>query len=162
MTMTDLPLALASLTKDCPTCNGSGILHFPGEDIQCHNCGGSGGASLSQHISERDFLATVVEYAQLKGWRVAHFRPGMTSRIDKSGKPVWVTPVQADGKGFPDLVLARDGQLLFIEAKSEKGKLSKDQQKWFWELSKVAYSSPRVGGHLWRPSDWSNIETMLE
>ena len=40
--MTDLPFALASLEKDCPTCNGSGILHFPGEDILCHNCGGTG------------------------------------------------------------------------------------------------------------------------
>ena len=117
---------------------------------------------MVEHIPERDFLATIIEYAQLRRWMVAHFRPAMTSRIDRSGKPVWVTPVQADGKGFPDLVLARDGQLLFIEAKAEKGKPSEDQLKWFRELSKVAYSSPRVGVHVWRPSDWASIEKILE
>mgnify|MGYP001558974447 FL=1 len=114
------------------------------------------------HITEAEFLATIIEYAQVKDWLVAHFRPGMTSRVDKSGKPVWVTPVQADGKGFPDLVLTRDGQLLFIEAKTEKGKLSEEQAEWILQLHKVAYSSPIVEVHCWRPSDWPTIEQVLE
>ena len=118
---------------------------------------------MVEYITEADFLATIIEYAQAKGWMVAHFRPGMTSRVDRAGKPVWVTPVQADGKGFPDLVLVRDGQLLFIEVKSEKGKLSEEQAEWILQLIKVAYSSPRVEVHLWRPSDWyTTIEKTLE
>mgnify|MGYP001570236054 FL=1 len=114
------------------------------------------------YVTEKDFLASIIELAQAHNWKVTHFRPGMTSRVDRSGKPIWVTPVQADGKGFPDLVLARDGQLLFVEAKSEKGKPSEDQLKWFRELSKVAYSSPRVEVFCWKPSDWPSIEEMLE
>ena len=117
---------------------------------------------MVQHITEAEFLATIIKYAQAKGWKVAHFRPGMTSRVDKAGKPVWVTPVQGDGKGFPDLVLTRDGQLLFIEAKNEKGKLSEEQAEWILQLSKVAYSSPRVEVHAWRPSDWETILATLE
>ena len=117
---------------------------------------------MTQHISEKDFLATIIEYAKAKGWRCAHFRPGMTSRVDKDGNPVWVTPVQADGKGFPDLVLIRDGSLLFVECKSEKGKPSVEQREWLQALSKVAYSSPRVGVHLWQPDDWPTIEKILE
>ena len=117
---------------------------------------------MVEYIPEADFLATIIEYAQAKDWLTAHFRHGMTSRVDKDGKTVWVTPVQGDGKGFPDLVLVRDGRLLFIEAKSEKGKPSEDQLKWYRELSKVAYSSPRVGVHLWKPHDWETITAILE
>ena len=119
-------------------------------------------SSTAQFISEKDFLEAVIAYAQAKGWKCAHFRPARTNRVDKNGKPVWVTPVQGGGKGFPDLVLTRDGQLLFIEAKSEKGKPSEDQLEWLRELSKVAYSSPRVGVHVWQPSNWSAIEQVLE
>ena len=112
--------------------------------------------------TESDFLASLIEYAQARRWRVAHFRHGMTSRVDKSGKPVWVTPVQADGAGFPDLVLVRDGSLLFVEAKSERGKPSQAQQEWLWDLTKVVYSSSRVEVHVWRPSNWPLIEKVLE
>ena len=113
-------------------------------------------------VSEREFLATLIEYAQALGWRVAHFRPSMTSRVDKRGQPVWVTPVQADGAGFPDLVLVRDGRLLFVEAKSAKGKVSEEQNHWLGALHKVAFGSPRVRVYLWRPSDWLTIEKLLE
>ena len=156
--MTDLPFALASLEKDCPTCNGSGILHFPGEDIHCHNCGGSGvwrglgrctGASLSQHISERDFLATVVEYAQLMGWLVHHV---LESR--HYAKRI--------GPGYPDLTMVRDGRLLLCELKSAKGKPTEPQLEWLRELSKVALNSPRVEVHVWKPENLPEIEKVLE
>ena len=104
---------------------------------------------MVEHIPERDFLATVVEYAQLKGWLVHHV---LESR--HYAKRI--------GPGYPDLVLVRDGQLLFIEVKSEKGKLSKAQAEWILALVKVAYSSPRVECHVWRPSDWPTIEKVLE
>jgi hypothetical protein len=117
---------------------------------------------VTQYISEKEFMTSIIEYAQAKGWRCAHFRHGMTSRIDKHGKPVWVTPVQADGKGWPDLVLVRDRSLLFCEIKSVKGKLSAAQQEWLQALSKVAYRSPKVEVHMWTPADWPTIEKVLE
>jgi hypothetical protein len=49
-------------------------------------------------VAERDFQSAVVPCARLFGWRVAHFRAAQT-------KHGWRTPVEADGKGFPDLLL---------------------------------------------------------
>mgnify|MGYP003677610739 FL=1 len=79
-------------------------------------------------ISEAQFQKQVIQLAQLLGWRVAHFRAAQTSRG-------WRTPVAADGAGFPDLVLARRGQLIFAELKTQRGKLSNAQECWQEALS---------------------------
>jgi hypothetical protein len=98
--------------------------------------------------SEREFMAAVIALARSCGWVVAHFRPARTA----TG---WRTPVAANGKGFVDLVLARYC-LLYVELKTEKGTLSKDQKKW---RDAILYA----GGdwRLWRPRDWSDIERTL-
>lgn len=72
---------------------------------------------------EKDVQATVLEAAALGGWRVAHFRTAMNSR----GR--YMTPVAADGKGFPDLVCVRD-RVWPIEVKSDTGRVSVDQAEW--------------------------------
>ena len=101
-------------------------------------------------ISEEQFQKQVIQYAKLRGWRVAHFRPAMT----KSGR--WVTAVQADGAGFPDLVLVRGDVVLWMELKAEKGKLSPEQQAWF-----DALMAARQEVYVFKPSHWSVIETVL-
>ena len=125
--------------------------------------------NVASIISEKDLLDYVIEYAQAKNWRVAHFRPGMTSRVDKRGRPIWVTPVQADGKGFPDLILIRrdelGGRFIVAELKSENGKVTKAQQEWLGILTYLAgYSSPsaRMEVYIWRPSDRDALERVLE
>jgi len=119
--------------------------------------------------TERDFLAAVVELAQAKGWRCAHFRPAMMSRVDKSGKPVWVTAVQADGAGFPDLMMLRThphgGRLIVVELKSERGKCSEAQKMWleqFVILAKFSGADVRIEPYLWRPHDWDTLVKVLE
>ncbi len=102
-------------------------------------------------VSEIDFQKQVIDYAHLKGWRVAHFRGAWS----KDGKR-YVTPVGADGKGFPDLVLVRKGELLFAELKSQNGKLSAEQETWRFALDTAALCVVR------RPSDWSQIEKILK
>lgn len=84
-------------------------------------------------LSERDMLRTVIDAARLKGWLVAHFRPALTQR------GTWITAVQGDGKGFPDLVLAhpKRGKILYVELKSERGKLSVEQTRWLDVLSRA-------------------------
>ena len=59
--------------------------------------------------------------------------------------------------GFPDLTLLRDKVLLFAELKSEKGKVSPAQEEWLQGLSLVE----TVDVHLWRPSQWPEIEEVL-
>jgi len=95
--------------------------------------------------SEADFQRTVIEYAKLRGWLVHHTRTVM----ERSGK--WATPIQGD-PGFPDLVLARQDQVIFIELKSERGKATEGQIAW----------ADAIGGVLlFRPSDWPAIEAVL-
>lgn len=101
-------------------------------------------------ILEDAFLQQVIDLAHYLGWTVAHFRPALT----KSGK--WITPVQADGKGFPDLVLVRE-RIIIAELKKETGKPSPDQQKWL-----AAFKTANVEAYVWRPADYDDIVEILK
>lgn len=113
------------------------------------NNAGSAGSAASKKVSEAELQQTVIEMAQLLRWRVAHFRPAMT----QTGR--WITPVAADGKGFPDLVLVRD-RIIFAELKSERGRLTAEQTRWLNDLGDAG-----VEVHVWRPSDLDEIEEVL-
>ena len=74
--------------------------------------------------SEADLQKHVIELAELRGWRVYHARPAQTGKG-------WRTPVGSDTSvGFPDLVLVRQGRLLVVELKSEKGRVTPAQSEW--------------------------------
>lgn len=103
-----------------------------------------------RRISERDFAKQVIDLAHLYGWKIAHFRPAMT-------KHGWRTPVQADGKGFFDLVMVRKYRLIFAELKSEKGKMSYEQIEWAHALRD---SCGEV--YDWRPSQFEAIQRILK
>ena len=103
-------------------------------------------------ISEKDFQRTVVEYCHALGYLVYH-------QVDMGRKDPETDRVSYSrriGPGFPDLVIAGHGRVIFAELKSEKGKLSKDQQAWEEALYRDAEY------HLWRPSNWNEIEHALE
>lgn len=101
-------------------------------------------------MTEADFQTAVIEVAHSFGWMVSHFRPAMT-------KHGWRTPVSADGKGFPDLVLVHPrGGVLFRECKSERGKLSDEQTRWATRLSDAG-----ADFNVWRPSDMPDIINRL-
>lgn len=94
---------------------------------------------------ERDFQAAVIDLGHVFGWRCAHFRTAMNAR----GK--YQTPVGADGKGWPDLVLChRDRRVvLFRELKTDVGRCSPEQLRWLNELAEAGQDAA-----VWRPSDW--------
>lgn len=75
-------------------------------------------------MNEKEFQKIVIDLAHMYGWKVAHFR---TSQI-KTG--VYATAVDADGAGFPDLVMVRGERLIFAELKVGKNKLSQKQIEW--------------------------------
>ncbi len=95
-------------------------------------------------ISEREFQKQVIQLAKLYKWRVHAERPART-------KDGWRTPIQGD-PGWPDLVLARKGKVIFAELKSENGNLSTEQFAWANELKIMK---------VWRPSDIDKIEAEL-
>lgn len=95
---------------------------------------------------EKELQKAIGEMAQFLGWRVAHFRTANTGKGYR-------TPVAFDGKGFPDLVLARDEdqRVVFIELKGEGGRLSPDQREWMRVLQKSGAEY-----HLLTPKDWTS------
>lgn len=94
-------------------------------------------------MTEAQLERAILELAGLLGWRRAHFRPAQL----RSGR--WATHMSGD-TGFPDLVLVRDGRLLFVELKAERGEASPEQVRWLEVLSGVH----GIEVCLWRPADW--------
>ena len=99
---------------------------------------------MSRHhpaLLEEELQAAVVDLARWRGWLIHAERPARTARG-------WVTPVQGH-VGWPDLVLLSTDRLLVVELKSDRGRLSADQERWLTAL--------RGHGHVevavWRPSD---------
>lgn len=104
----------------------------------------SGRAVLA--MSEDDLLRAVLDMARVLGVRSAHFRPARIKRGD--GSWAWVTPVQGDGKGYPDITLAGRSGVLFRELKSDTGTLEPDQQVWASALAAAGADFA-----VWRPED---------
>ena len=95
-------------------------------------------------MKEKTFQQAVVTLAKLNGWLCYH------SYDSRKSEP-----------GFPDLVLVHPrGQCLFVELKSETGKITKAQGAWLEALLGIK-GRPRT--YLWRPADWHSglIESLL-
>lgn len=91
-------------------------------------------------LSEEAFEAQVKDLARIGGWEYYH-----TYRSQHSPS------------GFPDCVLARPPRLIVAELKSEKGKVSAEQQIWLDILARC----PSTEVYLWRPSDLEEIQGVL-
>lgn len=104
--------------------------------------------SRAATVLERDWQSTVLEAAAAKGWE-AFYIPD-SKRAGLVGRP----------KGWPDLALAHEGlgMLLFVENKTDQGKVSPDQRRW---INLLTAAGQRV--EVWRPStDWDYIVKILE
>lgn len=98
---------------------------------------------------EQDWQRDVIHLARTLGWRVAYFRPAQTTKG-------WRTPVGADGKGFPDLILARD-RVIAAELKNELRKVEPEQQAWIDALNDAG-----IEAYVWRPDDLDRVmETLM-
>jgi len=96
-------------------------------------------------VTEADLQATVVEMAEVLGWRVFHDHD---SRLNRAG--------------LPDLILVRRGRLIFAELKRRKGTLRPAQAEWLADLEQVAGAAMgAVEVHVWRPGDLDAIEQAL-
>jgi hypothetical protein len=93
-------------------------------------------------LSEKAFLAQVVQLAKLRNWLCYHTHDSRHS-----------------ARGFPDLVLVRPrtGGLLVAELKTDGGRLTPEQSAWL-----DAFAAAGVAAHVWRPRAWKLIEAELE
>jgi hypothetical protein len=92
-------------------------------------------------ITEKDFESQVKDLAKLFGWKYYHTWRSFHSPA-----------------GFPDCVMVREDRLIFAELKSEKGKVSPEQEDW---LLAVKVVGKPVESYLWRPSDFDLIKETL-
>ena len=100
------------------------------------------------NISEADFSRLVEDLLNTFGWQWCHFRPAKT---DKG----WRTALSGH-QGFPDYIAVEGNRLLFIELKSEKGKVSKAQLEWLEALRKATLEV-----YVWKPSDYEKVLDIL-
>lgn len=111
---------------------------------------------------ETPFQNLIVDVGHLHGWHVASFR---TSQ--QAGR--YMTAARYDGVGYPDLTMIhKKGAILFVEVKTETGRLSKEQKVWGHKLGEATsemfeHSNPTYGVHyyVWRPRDSDNIMSVL-
>lgn len=111
--------------------------------------------SIRDGWSEAAFQKHVITLAQGLGFLCAHFR---TVRVQRAnGSVSYQTPVQADGAGFPDLVMAGHGRVVFVELKANKGRIHPEQETW---INLLRESGATV--FVWKPRQWSEVATLLE
>ena len=85
--------------------------------------------------TESAFQDVVIQAAKLFGWMCYHTHDSRRS-----------------APGFPDLVLAKNGVVLFAELKTDTGKVTNDQIGWLLATH----------GVIWRPQYWDVIEESLK
>lgn len=95
---------------------------------------------LSDRLSEREFQGQVLELARLYGWMAYHTYDSRKS-----------------APGFPDLILAKDGNVLALELKSATGRLTEAQQEWLDALTDARIV---FAGEV-RPDDLDSIAQMM-
>lgn len=90
--------------------------------------------------SEKKLEGWVKELAKLFGYRYYHTWRSLHSPA-----------------GFCDCVLVRPPRLIFAELKSDRGKLTPEQEAWLDVLSRC----PGVEVYLWKPDDFQDISDIL-
>ena len=96
----------------------------------------------------------MVEFARLRGWRVAAVNRVCVRR--PNGSVYYATPFGAGGKGWPDLFLVRGKQAIAAELKVGKNGASPEQLAWL-----AALEAAGVAVYLWRDTDWDEITEVL-
>ena len=101
--------------------------------------------AMYEQMSEAEFQRQVIVWAHRGGWLVHH--------THDSRHQEWGTDA-----GFPDLVLARRGVVIFAELKRERERPSRAQRPW---LVALTGGSDGVEVCIWRPSEGLAIRDRL-
>lgn len=91
-------------------------------------------------MTEKQLLELVTQLAQWLGLLAYHTRDSRGSQA-----------------GFPDLVLAGKGGVIFAELKSDRGRLTGAQQEWRYTLLAAGCQWQQ-----WRPADWYSGHIVAE
>jgi VRR-NUC domain len=97
------------------------------------------GARRSRGLSEKQYQQQVTDLCDWLGLRYYH-------TYDSRRSP----------SGFPDLVIVGRWRTIFVELKSESGRLSAKQAEWINDLRQTGQYA-----HVVRPSDWEWFKQTL-
>jgi len=98
----------------------------------------------ARYITEKELLQTIIEMAEALGYMVYHV-------LEQKHY------ARRTSKGFPDLLLLRRNRVIVVECKSERGRVTSQQQEWLDEFRTI----PGLEVYVWRPSDLDQIEEIL-
>lgn len=105
-------------------------------------------------MTEKELLGKIIDLARMHGFRVAHFRS--VNALRANGTSSWRTPVDADGKGMPDLLMVRE-RVLVAEVKGGAHKPTPEQDAWL-----SAFRLAGVTACVWIPRDLENGAIVAE
>ena len=91
-------------------------------------------------LTEAQWQQTIVEAAQLHGWWLYHTHDS-----------------RRRARGFPDLVLIRPPRIIFAELKTERGRMTPEQQHVMSLLNECSSAE----SYVWRPDDWPHVLSLL-
>lgn len=97
-------------------------------------------------MTGKELQKAAVSLARMKGYRVAHF----PTIQDYRG--VWRTPIAADGRGWPDLILV-GRKMLAVEVKGDGDSLRVEQKAWL-----AAFENAGVETLVLTSKGWKNGE----
>jgi hypothetical protein len=90
-------------------------------------------------MTEKQFYSQIRDLAIITGWMIYH---------------TWTSIHSA--AGYPDITLVRGDRLVFAELKTDKGRVTPQQQAWIDALRKT-----KAEVYLWRPSYFDDIVEIL-
>lgn len=104
----------------------------------------------------QEWQNAVIECMRKNGFRTGHFRAVRIQRAD--GTVYYETPVQADGKGFPDAIGLRDTRIVVAECKTGGGRVTPEQQTWL-----TAWHAAGAEVFIWHADleTWKEIQEVL-
>ena len=106
----------------------------------------------SSPLTEAEWLRSVGDALDLTGWAWIHHCPARRAQ----GK--WTTATQGNSaKGFPDVVAVRPPRVLWLELKTERGRVSVEQNSWLDQLR----ASGQEAHVLRMPRDWDTFTALI-
>jgi hypothetical protein len=125
-------------------------------------------------VASRPGAFRVVSLAELEAeqranWSEAEFTQALRKQATWQGWLFYHTgDSRKSDRGFPDVVMVRQGRLVFAELKVREEKLRKDQAIWIEALRVASSALSAFTGptrslevFVWRPADWVSIKGVL-
>lgn len=107
-------------------------------------------------VLEKDLQGSIVKFLQEQGYKVLVTGK---ARLKRNGKDTYVTPYQADGKGFCDIFAVNPGskyKTIALELKTDTGKATPEQVDWLLTLSKCGILTGIV-----TPATWEQMKLKI-